>query len=299
MINYNPKEWTKFIFNFHKADTFRQLLPMMLYIGLYSGLVAYLEIELFQLSSNHYLKNISLIHTLLGFALSMLLVFRTNTAYERWWEGRKLWGSLVNSSRNLALKINNLLEDDADKQFFSVMITNYAFALKNHLRNSFIREEINSVQSFDVSKLDLGRHIPNLIADHMFQRLCSLNKAGKLAHEQLLFINQEMQNFTDVVGACERIKNTPIPFSYSVFLKKFIFIYVMTLPLGYVFSLQWLIVPVVVLIFYALASLELIAEEIENPFGTDPNDLPTDQISGVIKKTVVEILENKQENPTS
>ncbi|MBK7997015.1 MAG: hypothetical protein IPK14_27685 [Blastocatellia bacterium] len=270
-------------------------LPMMLYIGLYSGLVAYLEIELLQLSSNHYIKNVSLIHTLLGFALSMLLVFRTNTAYERWWEGRKLWGSLVNSSRNLALKINNLLEDNADKEFFSVMITNYAFALKNHLRNSFIREELNSVQSFDATKLDLGRHIPNLIADHMFQRLCSLNKAGKIAHEQLLFINQEMQNFTDVVGACERIKNTPIPFSYSVFLKKFIFIYVMTLPLGYVFSLQWLIVPVVVLIFYALASLELIAEEIENPFGTDPNDLPTDQISGVIKKSVTEILEKKQE----
>lgn len=290
MINYNPKEWTTFIFKFHKADTFRQLLPMMLYISMYSGIICYLEMSFFNLSSNNYLKNVSLIQTSLGFALSMLLVFRTNTAYERWWEGRKLWGSLVNSSRNLSLKINNLLNDDEEKLFFSIMIPNFAFSLKNHLRNTFIKDELHNVQNFNVNDIDLNYHVPNLVSNEIFQKVHLLNKTGKLSNEHLLYINAELQNFSDVLGACERIKNSPIPFSYSVFLKKFIFFYVMTLPIGYVFSLSWLIIPVITLIFYALASLELIAEEIENPFGSDPNDLPIDQICNTIKNSVTQIL---------
>src|SRR5690606_15045993 len=113
---------------------------------------------------------------------------------------------------------------------------------------------------------------------------------GKLSAEQLIILNQESMAFTDICGACERIKNTPIPFSYSVFIKKFIFFFVMTLPFGWVFSLGYYIIPVVVFILYAFASLELIAEEIENPFGTDANDLPVDSICINIRKHVGEIL---------
>jgi putative membrane protein len=290
MINYNPKEWTTFIFKFHKADTFRQLLPMMIYVSIYSAIICYLETVFFNFSMNSYLKNMSLIQTLLGFALSMLLVFRTNTAYERWWEGRKLWGSLVNSSRNLSIKINNLLDDENEKAFFMVMIPNFAFSLKNHLRNTFVKKELQNAQHFDVDLINSQKHIPILISNEISQKVHLLNKTGKLSNEHLLYINAELQNFCDVLGACERIKNSPIPFSYSVFLKKFIFFYVMTLPIGYVFSLSWFIIPVIALIFYALASLELIAEEIENPFGSDPNDLPLEQICTTIKNSVVEIL---------
>ncbi len=106
----------------------------------------------------------------------------------------------------------------------------------------------------------------------------------------ILMQNEELKSFTDNCGACERIKNTPIPFSYSIFLKKFIFFYVMTLPFGYVFSLGYYTIPVVIFIFYVLASLELIAEEIEDPFGGDANDLPTAKIASNIKKHVEELL---------
>jgi ion channel-forming bestrophin family protein len=291
MIQYNPKDWFYFIFRFHKADTFRQLLPMMICIGIYCAIVGYLEMVYFKLGSNHVIRNISLLHTILGFALSMLLVFRTNTAYERWWEGRKLWGSLVNSSRNLAMKTETMFRDDAEtKMFFSMMIPNYAFALKNHLRDKYIADEFSEINTLSKKQLSEKTHKPNMIAQAMFAKVNELFSSGKITGEQLLFLNYELQNFTEVCGACERIKKTPIPFSYSVFLKKFIFIYVMTLPIGYVFTLQWLIIPIVILIFYALASLELIAEEIENPFGTDPNDLPTDQISETIKISVKEIF---------
>jgi len=97
-------------------------------------------------------------------------------------------------------------------------------------------------------------------------------------------------SFTDICGACERIKNTPIPFSYSVFIKKFIFFYIMTLPFGYVFSLGYLVIPVVVFVFYVLASLELIAEEIEDPFGGDANDVPTEKLAQNIQRNINELL---------
>ena len=108
--------------------------------------------------------------------------------------------------------------------------------------------------------------------------------------DQLIVLNGEISSFTDICGACERIKNTPIPFSYSAFIKKFIFIYVITLPFGWVFSLGYFVIPIVPFILYVLASLELIAEEIENPFGKDANDLPVDEICNNIEKHVGEIL---------
>jgi putative membrane protein len=114
--------------------------------------------------------------------------------------------------------------------------------------------------------------------------------SGKISGDQLIIINNEVQSFTDICGACERIKNTPIPYSYSSFIKKFIFFYIMTLPFGYVFSLGYYVIPVVVFTFYVLASLELIAEEIEDPFGNDANDLPTVKLASNIKKHVEEII---------
>jgi putative membrane protein len=113
---------------------------------------------------------------------------------------------------------------------------------------------------------------------------------SKITGDQLIIINSEIQSFTEICGACERIKNTPIPYSYSAFIKKFIFIYVLTLPFGYVFSLGYYVIPVVVFIFYVLASLELIAEEIEDPFGSDANDLPTKKISENIKRHIEELI---------
>lgn len=289
MIDYNPKVWFTFIFRFHKADTVRKLFPMFIALSAYCALMAFLELELLKLSPNSDLKQITLIHSLLGFVISLLLVFRTNTAYDRWWEGRRQWGSLVNNSRNLAIKLGAMLpaSNTASREFFRIMIPNYAFSMKNHLRNTYMADELQHIEGI---QLDPGKHVPNQIAGLILAHVHELYRQGQFTGEQLLTINLELQSFTDICGACERIKNTPIPFSYSVFIKKFIFFFVMTLPLGYVFTLHYLVIPVVVFIFYVLASLELIAEEIEDPFGLDANDLPTDTISANIRKHVSEIL---------
>jgi putative membrane protein len=253
---------------------------------LYSGIIAWIELEFLHIDIESQIKNVSVVHTTLGLVISLLLVFRTNTAYERWWEGRKMWGSLVNSSRNLSFKLSILLPNET--VFFNTMISNYAFALKNHLRDQLILSDFDECQGFNRSDLQTNKHIPNQIYRIILSRIMEHEKNGVLKPEHVLLINSEMINFTDVLGACERIRKTPIPFSYSVFLKKFTFLYVMTFPIGFVFSLGYLVMPVVGIIFYVLASLELIAEEIEDPFGNDANDLPTDEISRVIRNSVHE-----------
>lgn len=287
MISYNTKDWFTFIFRFHKADTFRTLFPIMIAIGAYSGTIGYLEVEYWKLADDSYVKNITIMHGMLGFVISLLLVFRTNTAYDRWWEGRKMWGSLVNNSRNLAIKLSVILTDENDRAFFRKIIPSYASILNKHLK-----DEETGKQLFDDVDLEIDhhKHRPNQIAKILFQKINDLYTSKKITGDQLIILNSEILSFTEICGACERIKNTPIPYSYSAFIKKFIFFYVMTLPFGYSFSLGYYVAPVVVFIFYVLASLELIAEEIEDPFGNDSNDLPTQKIAENIKKHVRELL---------
>jgi putative membrane protein len=246
-----------------------------------------LELDYYQLNEDSHVKNISIMHGMLGFVISLLLAYRTNTAYDRWWEGRKLWGALVNNSRNLAIKLSAILKDEHDKKYLRFLIPTYASVLAKHLSD----EEVGQILFDDMDlPIDHQKHKPNQVAKALFQKVHDLHQAGKVTGDQLIILNGELLSFTDVCGACERIKNTPIPYSYSAFIKKFIFFYVMTLPFGYSFSLGYYVIPVVVFIFYVLASLELIAEEIEDPFGGDANDLPTTKIAANIKKHVEEIL---------
>jgi ion channel-forming bestrophin family protein len=285
MIAYNPKDWFSFLFKIHKADTVRRLLPMIFAIAAYAALIAWLELEYWQLSKEHAVKSITILHTLLGLVMSLLLVFRTNTAYDRWWEGRKLWGSL-------AIQLDAILpdEDHINRNYFKKLIPMYAQVLKDHLRSEKIRLELDQNEHPELKNLDTDKHVPNQVASLIFRKVNRLHTQGKISDPQYLNLKSELQSFTDICGACERIKNTPIPFSYSLFVKKFIFFYVMTLPFGYVLSMGYFVIPVVVFVFYVLASLELIGEEIEDPFGGDTNDLPVEKISANIKKHVAEIL---------
>lgn len=295
MIYYNPKDWFSTLFRLHKSDTFRKLLPMMFLIGLYAAGIAWLELSFWNLSEKSNVRNLTILHTLLGFAISMLLVFRTNTAYDRWWEGRKLWGELVNNTRNLSMKLNQILPADAvqERKAFRSLIPAFATALQEHLVKDSTRTELFGSEDWhaELQQLDMQKHVPNQIASLMFQRIGAAHGKQLISGDQLLFLNTELQSFSNICGACERIKNTPIPFSYNVFIKKFIFIYIMTLPIGFVFQLGYYIIPIVVFVFYVLASLELIAEEIEDPFSGDPNDIPIKLISNNIRKHTWEILQ--------
>jgi putative membrane protein len=198
----------------------------------------------------------------------------------------------VNNSRNLAMKMSAMLpaDDHENRSFFRIAIGTYAAALSKHLRTGALLQELHDGTHAIWKHVDTQKHVPNQIASMMMARANKLRTEDKLTGDQLIVLGPELQSFTDICGACERIRNTPIPFSYNIFLKKFIFLYVMTLPFGYVITMGYWIVPVVTLVFYVLASLEIIAEEIEEPFGGDDNDLPTETMAQNIQKSVAELI---------
>jgi putative membrane protein len=291
MVDYNPKDWFKALFTIHKADTVRALFPLLIFFMIFSFVIVYLETEYLNLSQNSAAKNISIMHTILGFAISMLLVFRTNTAYDRWWEGRKLWGSLVNNTRNLATKLNILLPNQETnfRNAFKENIPLFVKLLKYHLQDS--QKKIIHTNPEIIKSLESSNHKPLYMTNIILNDIYELHDKKIINDAQLLTLNEEMRSFMDICGACERIKNTPIPYSYSVFIKKFVFIYVGTLPISFAFTLGYYTIPVTTFIFYVMASLEIIAEEIEGPFGKDNNDLPLDSISNNIQRNVNEIFE--------
>lgn len=268
MINYNPKHWLSFIFSFHKSDTARMMWKELIYICLLSIGIAFIEINFFPEAK--YLKNLTTVYSLLGFVISLLLVFRTNTAYDRWWEGRKMWGSIVNDTRNLCLKLQALNLTEQQKANFLNLLVEYPVAVKNHLR-------IKSSRPLEL-QAQFRKAIEALFA------------AQQISSEQWASIQRDLDGLVNSLGACERIKNTPIPFSYSLFIKKFIFIYVLTMPLAFVPLFGYFSSFISTFVFYALVSMELLAEEIEDPFGVDTNDLPTDQICQTIDSNCRDIF---------
>ena len=290
MINYNPKAWATLITHSYSKHVMKTLTPVLVAITLFSLLVCFLMITVFRLHEAEF-QSTTAMHSLLGIVLGLFLVFRTNSAYDRWWEGRKLWGSMVNSTRNLALKLNAYLPAETpDRLWFAQMIPNFVYASKEHLRAGVQVSELDIVDDTTLKLVREAKHKPNRISALMYNRANELYRAGTITGDQLINLDKELKDFIDIIGACERIKSTPIPYSYSMFLKKFIFIYIVTLPFGFVTLSGYLTVPIVVLITYVILSVELIAEEIEDPFGRDVNDLPTDELAVKIKGNIREIL---------
>jgi len=282
MIKYNPKSWLTFIFSFHKSDTVSILWKELIYIAVLTAIITALELHFYPTSS--VLKNLTSVYSLLGFVISLLLVFRTNTAYDRWWEGRKLWGSVVNDTRNLSSLLSSFDLKPAERIDHTDLIIAFSKSMKEHLR----RNKLDLPFPLDESS-SVGNQ-PLWIAHELRKAFHELRVTDRIDAIQWQQLNRHLDQLIDSLGACERILNTPIPFSYSLFFKKFIFIYVVTMPLAFVELFEYWSVLISTFVFYALVSMEILAEEIENPFGTDDNDLPLDDICQRIEENVSQIL---------
>ena len=290
MIKYNPKDWFGLIFQFHKSDTFRKMFWVLIAFGFACGIIVFLELKY---QEQFGFKSTVTIHSLLGFVISLFLVFRTNTAYDRWWEGRKQWGAMVNNTRNFAIKVHAAAPQHTEHlNWLRTMVPNYVFAFKEHLRQGVNHQDLQDLTPEEASRYQAAEHVPNIIAKDLYARLHAMYKDNVISGDQLITLDKELKSFTDILGACERIKNTPIPFSYSLFIKKFIFVYCFTLPFGLVFDFSWLTIPICMFILYIFGSIELLAEEIEDPFGRDTNDLPLDDLATKIRANVAEILQS-------
>ena len=291
MVNYNPKTWFQLIFHSYSRQVMKTLTPTLAFMAIYSTAVCYLYLDYFKFPDVEFHPSIAM-HSLLGIVLGLFLVFRTNSAYDRWWEGRRLWGSMVNSTRNLALKLNAYLStgNRDDRDWFAKMIPNFVYATKENLRSGVLLNELEVVSAGFIEDLMKYKHQPNRISALLYARVNELYKKGDLTGDQLINLDKELKDLIDIMGACERIRNTPIPYSYMMYIKKFIFIYIVTLPFGFLTDSGYFTILIVLLVTFVLMSVELIAEEIEDPFGHDLNDLPTEELSGKIRENVREIL---------
>lgn len=291
MIKYNPKTWFRHILSFHKTDTIWTFKYEILIVALYAAGISYLEANYWS-SKVPFFHSVNEVFSFMGFAFSLLLVFRINSAYDKWWEGRKHWGALVNNCRNFAIKVRAYISEEnreAKSNLFDLMAA-FPSSLRFHLRD---QNEIDKLPlKKELKQQLLGKeHIPNAIASALYQELHTLKQKGAISEEEMIILDKELKSLTDILGACERIKNTPIPYSYNLFLKKLIFIFVGLSPFAFVSDLNYWTIAVTVLLFYIFVGLEYISEEIEEPFGTDRNDLSTDGLADKIFANIQEIRE--------
>jgi ion channel-forming bestrophin family protein len=230
--------------------------------------------------------------------LGLLLVFRTNTAYERFWEGRKAWGTLVNTVRNLSrqmlVAIAETTPSDCQAKIAAVkLLPAFAIALKLHLRSQSVNAEVEanlSAEQFE--QLKTTNHPPLEIGFWISSYLQAQTKQEKLDRYQLNDMIQLLNQMIDVVGICERILKTPIPLAYSIHLKQLLMIYCLSLPFQMVAQLEWMTAPIVALISFTLLGIEEIGIQIEDPFGHDANDLPLDNICNTMMRNIEDLVIN-------
>jgi putative membrane protein len=208
---------------------------------------------------------------LAGIIFGWLLSFRTQAAYARWWDGRGLWGQLVNDSRNLALKAAVYISDPVEREKLAAAVVRFAEALRDHLR---------------LPKKSPGPHLPMAIAREVIAMIRGWQESGRIDGFAFLALDQHAQQLMNICGACEKIRATPLAASYRSLLRKGIMAYMILLPWLLNDDIGWYTIPVVILVAYAVVGLELIATDIEDPFGTDGDDLPLDDIVETIRNGV-------------
>jgi ion channel-forming bestrophin family protein len=292
IVYHSNKYWLKDITHLFRSWTMTRIIRAVMGIGVYTLAICAVMAFVFPQTNLNFSASI---FSLLGIVLSILLVFRTNTAYDRWWEGRQQWGALVNHCRNLAIMAEATFPrvSVSEKHRLAVLISNYCLSLKEHLREGTKLEDLIAMNEQDKAVYPNKQHIPSYISTQIHHLVQHQYKEKQITGEDILNFKPHLQALLDITGACERIKKTPIPFSYNVYLKIFISAYALLLPFALVSDLSFWTIPAVMFVFFAFIGVQLMAEEIEDPFGLDCNDLPTGTIAETISRNVFEILDHK------
>lgn len=224
----------------------------------------------------------------LAFALGALLVFRMNRAYERWWEARKLWGKLVNVSRNLAVKARELAGPDALEQAqLRKLIVGHAYGLRNHLREGAALARVPGFEADEASP----KHVPSYIVGQVYGLLSAWRSSGRIDGEELLVLDREARELLEVTGGCERIRNTLMSRSFHSLVRQALGLYLFYLPWSLAPEFGWLSVPLAMIITYFVVGTEGIAHFVERPFGEEEDHLDLDAICAGIDASVSEALE--------
>ncbi|MBP0021925.1 MAG: hypothetical protein J7647_30760 [Cyanobacteria bacterium SBLK] len=284
-----PRYWFEFLFYWH-FSVIPTILPRVVFFIVLSAIVSGLYSQQIPIALPSQTSIVS------SLVLGLLLVFRTNTAYERFWEGRKQWGVLVNTVRNLARELwvgiaEETLQDKTEKIATIRLLPAFAIATKLHLRNEPIDGELAELMSPERwEQLKLMNNAPLEIALWIGDYIKKQSQRDRVEMSYLLSILQLLETMVDVLGGCERILKTPMPLAYSIHLKQLLFLYCCCLPSQLVSEFGWGTAIVVAIISFTVFGIEAIGLEIENPFGHDPNDLPLDTICKTMRINIEEQL---------
>lgn len=294
MIIKKKENWFKMLFEW-KGSVLPQLLPRLFLLFLFSLLIVYYKS--FLLEYNLHIN--PAIFTLFGIALAIFLGFRNNVSYDRFWEGRKLWGALLNDTRSLARQSITLLNtenDKAESQKFIQLLIAFVYALKHQLRHTNPDKDFDRLISSDLKEQLQNIHFkPIAILKELGLWVKKAKAEGRIDGFAQLAFEENLNKLSDIVGGCERIASTPIPYTYSILLHRTVYIYCFILPFGFVETLGWITPFVIVFIAYTFVALEAIADELEEPFGLQPNDLALDTMSLMIENTLLELNGEKIE----
>ena len=272
-----------------KGSVLPQLLPRLSLLFLFSLLIVYFR----EFLLHHHIHLNPAIFTLFGIALAIFLGFRNSVSYDRFWEGRKLWGALLNDTRSLARQALTLLESTNYKQQqseFIRMLMAFVYALKHQLRHTDATADLERLLPPALCKeLATADFKPILIMKALGLWVQQARRDGKIDSIAQVAFDDNLNKLSDSVGGCERIASTPIPYTYSVLLHRTVYLYCFMLPFGFVESLGWITPFIIVFVAYTFTALEAIADELEDPFGTQPNDLALDTMSTMIESTLAEL----------
>ncbi|MEH2163638.1 MAG: bestrophin family ion channel [Nostoc sp.] len=280
------------------------ILPWVLFCTAYGILISffyYLGLPI-AFSNSSIITNAVLSFNI-GFTL--LLVFRTNTAHDRFWEGRQLWGALVNTSRNLTRGIWIIIkektpQDRVEKEAILRLVTAFAFAMKLHLRSAPLDTHLASLMSKkQYLQLQDTNHPSLQIAYWIGDYLQYQHDQKYLNVYQLTTLHNCVDDLVDILGGCERILKTPLPLIYTIKLRQLLLIFCLILPLEIVSFLNWWTGLIMAFVSFTLLSIEQIGSEIEEPFGFDPNDLPLNAICNTISNNVEELIRLASNNVRS
>jgi len=293
MSVYDPHRWTSHLFDI-QGSLVREILGRVSLCVLWS--VAITALHEYWPSLSQIVEIPETAHSLVGAALALLLVFRTNASYDRFWEGRKLWGGIVNETRNLVRQTSVLCAADPGlvRQFI-LWTAAFPYSCMLRLRGQkglgALHHELDPVVATRVAAAD---HVPLATARQLTQLLMQAREQNLIGEYQQMQIDQNIQLLVDYIGACERIHSTPMPYAYAVHLRRAIIIYCFTLPLALLPKFGWNTVLATLCITYILFGIEEIGVEIEDPFGEDENDLPLEKICANIEQNLRAVLEATQ-----
>jgi putative membrane protein len=229
--------------------------------------------------------------TLLGVTLSIYLVFRNNAAYDRWWEARKLWGRLVFDIRNLSRAAIALVPADSGQvRPLLMQAAGFCHLLRGHLRNIDASPEARRFIEADIDRVLGSSNKPDAVIRIMGERIGVLKRAGSIGPMDYRILDERLSSLAALQAGCERIAGTPLPFAYTLLLHRSAYLFCLLLPFGLAGSAGWYTLLFTAFITYSFFGLDALSEELEDPFGLAPNDLPLDALCRVCEISVFEAL---------